>query len=193
MSYYQADDYEDVEAELGESDEAARRRPRTRYQAQGNRQYMPRPQRPGAPSTGQVSNAFEKVGADVLKLAEQLKALELRVDANNTVARRGLRTVGADLQQTKMFSAMLPLLSQPKTLDVTGTVVDDKQQVVLKPGDKLLKPQDNTLTTILPLMLMSQSPNPLPSGDQAQAPAGGMDSNMMMMMVLALSLSGTNK
>lgn len=179
MSYYQ-DDYEDVEYELGEYDEASRSRPRPRYAAQGHQRRYMQPTRPGAASNGQVSNAFQKVGGDVLKLAEQLKALEARVDANQATARKNFQNLGADLQQTKMFSALLPMLSQPKTLDVAADVVADNT-TVLKAGDKLVRAQDNTLATVLPLLLLSQGP-----GMPGAAP-GGAD-NTMMLLVLALTL-----
>ena len=177
MSYF--NNTEEVE-DVGE---AVYRRPLPmQFQQQS---YVPARPRPGAPTNQQVNTAFDKVAADVRVLSAQVKEIEQRVETTQSRNTKALTAVRSDLGQTKMISALLPLLSRPETKEVAADVKVGDTTVFAK-GEKVVESGDDTLSTILPLLLL-MGPSTDGTGTGAQGIFGG-DNSMMMMLVLAFAL-----
>jgi hypothetical protein len=189
MSYYN-EDY-DVEMVLGESDDEAygNRKRQPRFNANRSTAYMQRPTQHGAASTSSVSQAFDKVGGDVRKLVDQNKDAESAQSRTN----KRLQAINNDLQQTKMMSALFPLLLKPETLTLAANVGGSEpgSAVVLHQGDKLLKASDDKISMLLPLLLlMGGNFGGSESGTSSES---NNNNNMMMMLVLVLALAGDKK
>jgi hypothetical protein len=198
MSYMNDTENYDESAYDGEWDEASRkRRPRSRWRMNAAR---PRPYitRPSPSPVAQVSTAFDRVGSDVRSLRAQGEDIEDKVDASSKNLYRAVAAVRNDLQQTKMLTALLPLLSRPQSKEVADDLRSDNGTLVFAKGEKVVKASDDTLTTLLPLLLIGMSP-PSPTGNGAPDGSGGGyggfggDSNGSMMMMVVLALALTNK
>ncbi|MGX9787908.1 hypothetical protein [Mycobacterium sp. MMS18-G62] len=163
-----------------ESDEAYRRPLRTptrrgSFQARTG---------PSPASQGQVQATARSLDAKIETLSNAVKALESRTNGiassqtkttaalrKETIDRRkGLDGTRADLQQTKMLSVLLPMLTQ--------------ETVTVKDGDKeldVLTASKNQFATMLPLLFLM---TPSSGGDAAKSPLG--DPMMLILLLIAM-------
>jgi hypothetical protein len=141
---------------------------------------------PGPASQSQVRETTRSLDDKIDTLRAAVTTLESRTNGIATTQqkaavalhresidrRKTLDGVRADLQQTKMFSFLLPILFQKTTTitDAAGTDLD------------VLVPQDDQLTLLLPLLLMTNSYSS--GGDTAKS---GFDPMMMVVLLLALT------
>lgn len=155
--------YEDIDEALAELDDESddeglfsRRRKRGRGRRGGYGPWS------GGRANGNVATAVQRVGTEVANLEE---------DTGTAIKR-----IRADFQNFAMMTALMPLL-----LTKTATVNTNE------PTARSVKVQvqsDNSLTTMLPLLMMSQSG----FGGSASSQGSSNNNNMMMlMMVLILS------
>jgi hypothetical protein len=190
MSYYDNEDH-DVEMALGEFDDEASHKQKKHPHYNAHKQpYMQRPHNGGAAPAASVSHAFEKVGGDVKKLVEQSRDLESEQSRNT----KQLKAIHSDLQQTKMLSVLLPLLSKPTdTVNVKNEVKDAQGNVLFNAGDKLLKAKDDKLTLLLPAMLFGMGGSSFGGSDSSSGLENNNNNMMMMMMVMAIAFLGDSK
>ncbi len=195
---YLAGELEDFESdETDESDlEAAGRRVNRRPPrvAQGKGLFRPRP---STGATGnyvtqvQLQTALARVSSEIKTNSEAIKTVSTRVTAVSTEQTRqtaALKKEAADrrkesdqakkdVRQIRDMSAILPLLSRPKTITL-ATAVDN-----LPAGTKVAVDSGDSLSLLLPFMLFGG----MGGGGTGSGSEGGSDNSMMMMaMVLAL-------
>src|ERR1044072_218571 len=164
-----------------------------------------RPPPPPAPGTGlattirpntqfvtqtQLQTALAKVGAQIKTNSDAIKTVSDRVGTqadllSKEVVARKKKTdeLEKGLRQTRELTAILPLLSRPQSVQLQGAAVVGNPPV----GPKALVDSDDTLSTILPLMLLGGGSGGSGGGGGGMFGGGG-DDNSMMMLVLALSL-----
>ncbi len=152
----------------------------------------------GSASQGQVQATARSLDAKIETLSTAVRTLETRVNGiaatqsksgvllrrESTERRKALEGVRADLQQTKMLSALLPMLTT-ETVDVVLT--PSGSGFLAGPGAagatvgtttrKFLVQPDNQLATLLPLFLLMQPPA---GTDGAKS---GFDPMMLMLFV----------
>jgi hypothetical protein len=165
------------------------------------RRFGRRPPPPTAPGTGlvtprpntqfvtqtQLQTALAKVGSQIKTNSDAIKTVSDRVSSqadllSKEVVARKKKTdeLEKGLRQTRELTAILPLLSRPKSVQLQSSAVVGSPS----PAPKALVDSDDTLSFILPLMLLGGSGG---SGGGGMFGGGG-DDNSMMMLVLALSL-----
>ena len=140
---------------------------------------------------GQLQTALAKVGAQIKTNSDAIKTVSDRVSTQadllgKEVIARKKKTdeLEKGLRQTRELTAILPLLSRPKSVQLADTAI-----VGQGPAPKALVDSDDTLSFILPLMLLGGSGSGGGGGMFGGGGSGG-DDNSMMMLVLALTLSG---
>lgn len=168
----EADDEDIEDAVLGEDDFSERRRRRVgRANGARNGYNKPRIEKSFA-TQAQLQQVSDKIAKDI-------RALDSTVRSVQTAARRNQGSLNQSLQ----MMALLPLLTKKTaTVSSTGT---------LPANTKVVVDDNDTLTTMLPLMMMMQAPGMTYSANgqsQSQSQSmGGMDPMMMMMMVMVIS------
>lgn len=169
-----ADDLDSLldDIDLNTFDEA-RRRPKGSVRTPSSRSSFQARQAPTAASQSQVQSAARTLDAKIDTLSASVKALETRT---NTLAaeqdrtgalvkkevierRRSAAAIQGDLQQTKLMSVLLPMITT-KTAEVE---IDGKTT-------KVLTQSDNQFASLLPLLLVLTPPTPTTAG--ADAPKG---------------------
>lgn len=183
---------EDIDSFLEgiESDEfeerTRRRRPPVRTPSRQT-SFVPR-STPTPATQGQVQAATRTIDSKIETLSNAVKALEARSTGlsasqdrlgaalNKEVAERKKVIDGtrADIQQTKMLSAILPLVTQT-TADATDNTTGKSVKVLTR--------SDNQLASLLPLLLLM---SPGAGAGDGKGPLGG-DNTMMLMMLVLLS------
>lgn len=167
------------------------RRPPPRT-APGTGLVTPRPSTQFVTQT-QLQTALAKVGAQIKTNSDAIKTVSDRVGTqadllSKEVVARKKKTdeLEKGLRQTREMTAILPLLSRPKSVQLDPSALADPKPAVTP---KALVDSDDTLSFILPLMLLGGSGSGSGSGGGGMfGGGGGGDDNSMMMLVLALSL-----
>jgi hypothetical protein len=190
---FELDEAEDLtEADPGELDEAAPRtwsRPRVASGQNLNRQ------RPTGQyvTQAQLEAAVAKVGAQIRTNSNAINQLGTRVATaaatvkkESTDRKKDVSTLKSNLSQTQQMSAILPLLSQPRSVNVTGLAADG-----IPDNTKVLVDGSNTLALLLPMLLLTGIGGG-PSADGSTPSSGGLfgggDNSSMMMLALILAL-----
>jgi hypothetical protein len=181
--------------EADESDEAAPRRPWTRPRvATGQNLFRPRPETQYV-TQAQLQAAMSRVGAQVRTNSTAITQLNTRVAAatatvkkETTDRKKDVTALRSNLSQTQQMSAILPLLSQPRSVTVTGLGADG-----IPDNTKVLVDGSNTLALLLPMLLMAG----IGGGSGTDSTGGtsgggglfgGGDNNSMMMLAMILAL-----
>jgi len=171
--------------DLSESDERVRRPPVRTPSPRSS--FQPR-QGPAPATQTQVQAAARNLDVKIETLSTAVKALETRTNAlsadhDRTKAtlrkevvdrRRTVDAIKADLQQTKMMSVLLPLLTAGETV----TLQNEEGKDV-----KVVGQSDNQLAGILPFLLLMGGGSS--GGDASKGPLG--DSTSLLLMALVLS------
>lgn len=140
----------------------------------------------------QLQTALAKVGAQIKTNSDAIKTVSDRVSTQadllgKEVVARKKKTdeLERGLRQTRELTAILPLLSRPKSVQLANNATVPAAAAGAAP--KALVESDDTLSFILPLMLLSGSGSGGGGGMFGGGGSGGDDSSMMM-LVLALTL-----
>jgi len=175
--------------ESDESDERSgrgRRGRRSPQTASGTGLSTPRPNSQYVTQT-QLQTALAKVGAQIKTNSDAIKSISSRVSAqaemlSKEVVARKKKTDELDkgLRQTREMSAILPLLSKPKTVQLSAAAVPAGTT-----PPRAFVDSDDTLSLLLPMMLMGGMGG---SGSGGGGMFGGGDDNSMMMMMMVLAL-----
>lgn len=168
----EADDEDIEDAILGEDDLSERRRRRGGRNGGRNGYNKPRIEKSFA-TQAQLQQVSDRIAKDI-------RALDASVRSVQSAARRNQ----GSLNQSMQMMALLPLLTK-KTATVTATGA-------LPAGTNVVIDDNDSLTTMLPLMMMMSMPGMSSSTNGQGQSQGGMDPMMMMMMVLVIS-QGNNK
>lgn len=182
-------------------DEAARPRGFRRSQVSVARGTPASPQRPAGNyvTQTQLQTAVARLTGQITTNSRAIKAVESRTNtigaeqtrqsaalrkeiADRKKATDGLRN---DLQQTKQIAALLPLISQPSSIQAfvaptSGAPATQQAQVLVA--------SNNTLNTLLPLLLLT--------GDSSSGSGGGLlggSDSTTTLLVLALALGGIGR
>ncbi len=181
--------------EMYEADEAARRwppHPRPKL-ATGQNLFRPRPTAQYV-TQAQLETALARVGSQIRtnstaisQLGTRAAAATAAVKKETTDRRKDTEKIKNSLSQTQQLAAILPLLSQPKTLPYPPAASGGTDANLV--GQTLLVDGSNTLNLLLPLLLLT-------SVGDGGAGGGGLfggtgSDNTMMMLVLVLALSGS--
>jgi hypothetical protein len=192
MPDYEADEALDEMFESDEAidealDEAARSwsRPRAPKTASGRGLYAPRPQTQYV-TQAQLQTALAKVGAQVRTNSTAISQIGGRAAAAAAAAKKesldrkkDVTAVKSNLSQTQQMAAIMPLLTQPKSVGpVTGVPgVPEGSKVLVDSG---------TSNLLLPLLLMTSVGDSGGSGGGLLG--GGSDNSNMLMLALVLGL-----
>jgi len=179
--------------EADESDEAAPRRPWSRPRvASGQNLFRARPETQYVTQT-QLQAAMSRVGVQVRTNSTAISQLNTHVAAANatvkketTNRKKDVAALRSNLSQTQQMSAILPLLSQPRSVTVTGLAADG-----IPESTKVLVDSGNTLALLLPMLLMSGiggGSTDSSGGTSGGGLLGGGDNNSMMMLAMVLAL-----
>jgi hypothetical protein len=129
--------------------------------------------------------ALTKVGSQIKTNSEAIKSVSSRVGAQaevltKEVAARKKETdqLRKDLRQTREMSAILPLLSAPRSVLLNASATKDGTT------PKALIASDDTLSFLLPFMLLGGMGGSGSGGGGMFGSGGGDDSGMMMMLLL---------
>ena len=173
--------------DLGEFEERARpSRPRAPVRTPSSRSSFQPRQAPTAASQTQVQAAARNLDAKIETLSKAVKDLETRTTAisaeqtRTTAAltkeialrKRTTDTIRADVQQGKMLSVILPMLTQGDTVEVT----DDSTGKTVK----VLTASDNQFASMLPILILMGGAG---GGGDAKGPLGD-SSNLLLMALL---------
>jgi hypothetical protein len=137
-------------------------------------------------SQTQVHAAARNLDSKIETLTTAVKALETRANSaateqdRTTVAlrkeitdrKKTADTIRGDLQQTKMLSVILPMVTQD-TVPATNTATGQPVQVVAQ--------SQNQFASILPLLLLMGGS----SGDSAKGPLGDQMTTLMFVLLLS--------
>jgi hypothetical protein len=196
MAVLEADEademFESDEAdEADESDEEAGRvwlRPRV---ATGQNLYRPRPQTRFV-TQAQLQTALAKVSGQIRTNSNAIRQVGNRVSAaaaaikkETSERKKDLEKVRNALSQTQQMAAILPLLTQPKSVKPKTTTDFDTGTNVLVDGS-------NTMSLLLPLLLLTSIGDGSGTGGGlfgGTGSIGGTDNTMMMLLVV-LAISG---
>jgi hypothetical protein len=156
--------------------------------ATGTGLVSPRPNNQYVTQT-QLQTSLAKVGDQLKANSNAIGGLSERVSAQTEVIRKEVTArkketdqLKKDLNQTRQMSALLPLLSKPKSIQLQASAVPTGTS----PVPKALVESNDAFGLLLPLMLMGGM-----GGSSGGSGGGGMfggDDSGMMMMVLALTL-----
>lgn len=177
------------DVDLGEFDERVRR---SSVRTPSSRSSFQARQAPSAASQGQVQAATRNLDVKIDTLSNALKAVESKVNAlaaESEKTRAGVRKEIArdrktddalrnDIQQTKLLSVLLPLLSQGDSIEVTK---DDGSTA------KVATQSSNQLATLLPILLLFGGGYGSGSGD---GKPGGLGDPVMLILLLTLLNKG---
>ena len=182
--------YEDLESMLDgfesyEFEERAPRRPPVRTPSRQS-SFAPRPTTTSATQT-QVQSAARNLDSKIETLSNAVKALEGRVngvsaDQVRTTAalkkeiddrKKVTEVIRADVQQTKVLGALLPLVGQ-STVEIRE--VDAEGQATGK-VQKVLAPPTNPIATMLPIFLL------LGSGTGGDGARGGFGDGILPLLI----------
>jgi predicted RNase H-like nuclease (RuvC/YqgF family) len=175
--------------DFGEFEEAApRRSPRAQVRTP-SRQSSFQPRQTTTPaSQTQVQAAARNLDSKIETLTGAVKALETRANSmaaeqdkttsalgkEITARKKGSDAIRGDLQQTKMLSVMLPLLTQ-ETVPATGAQGQQLQVVTQS---------QNQFASILPFLLLMGGMGGS-SGDSSKGPLGDQSSMLMLLLLLS--------
>jgi hypothetical protein len=193
MPDYEADEALDEMFESDEAidealDEAARSwsRPRAPKTANGRGLYTPRPQTQFV-TQAQLQTLAAKVGAQIRTTTSAINQIHGRAAAAAASAKKeaidrkkDMASVKNNLSQTQQMAAIMPLLTQPKSLPVAGTDGIPKDT-------KVLIDSGSTTSLLLPLLLMT-SVGGDSSGSGGGLFGGGSDNSTLLMLALVLGL-----
>lgn len=179
----ETDESEPYEARRG----GRRRPPRT---ASGSGLSTPRPSTQYVTQT-QLQTALAKVGAQIKTNSDAITTVSNRVGTQaelltKEVAARKKESdqIKRDLRQTRELAAILPLLTQPTSVQLTAAAVPAGTT-----PPKALIQSDDSLGTLLPFLLLGGMGSAGSSGGGGGLfGSGGGDDSGMMMLVLALTL-----
>jgi|SRR5579884_3317384 len=195
-------EYSELESEyeaLGDSEamelSEARRRPAPRPST-GQSTYRPRPQTGQYVTQAQLQTALERVAGQIRANSTAIRDASSRVAAAENTLRREIaarsKTVDQnkrDIQQVATISALLPLLTQAPTVNVTENILGPGGvgDVIIPAGTQLLKDTPGTdLKDLLPLLFLTGV-----GGGGGSAPgAGGMDSTLLLVVAM-LAVGGS--
>jgi hypothetical protein len=131
-----------------------------------------------------------RVGSQIRANSNAVRTLTGRVDSTLATVRKETadrkkeaEAQRKDLRQTKEMSALLPLLTQPRSVGPTTELGASG----IPDGTRPLVQSDDALSMLLPFMLLMSDTST--SGGGGGLFGGGGDSSSMMFLVLALSLS----
>jgi hypothetical protein len=196
MPDYEADEALDEMFESDEGideafDEAARSwsRPRPPKTASGKGLYAPRPQTQYV-TQAQLQTALAKVGAQVRTNSTAISQISGRASVAVATAKKEsldrkkeITAVKNNLSQTQQMAAILPLLTQPKSVGpVSGLAADG-----IPDGNKVLVDSGSTTNLLLPLLLMTSMGDSSGSGGGGLF-GGGSDNSSLLMLALVLGL-----
>ena len=190
IASFEAEDY--GEADYSEARRGGRRSPpRT---ASGSGLSTPRPSSQYVTQT-QLQTALTKVGAQIKTNSDAITSVSNRVSTQTELLTKEVAArkkeseqIKRDLRQTREMAAILPLLSQPSSVQLTAAAVPTGTT-----PPKALVDSGDTLSTLLPFLLLggmggSSSGSGGGGGGGMFGSGGGDDSSSMMMMVLLLTL-----
>lgn len=172
------------DVDFGEFDERVRR---SSVRTPPSRSSFQARQAPTAASQSQVQSATRNLDVKIETLSASLKAVESRVNAlaaESEKTRAGVRkeimtsrraddSLRSDVQQTKLLSVLLPLLSQGDTIDVEkddGTVA------------KVVTRSTSQMSSLLPILLLFGGGFGSGSTDNK----GGLGDPVMLILLLTL-------
>jgi hypothetical protein len=174
--------------DFGEFEEAApRRSPRAQVRTP-SRQSSFQPRQTATPaSQTQVQAAARNLDGKIETLTSAVKALETRANSmaaeqdrttsalgkEITARKKGSDAIRGDLQQTKMLSVLLPLLTT-ETVPATGAQGQQLQVVTQS---------QNQFASILPFLLLMGGMGG--SGDSSKGPLGDQSSMLMLLLLLS--------
>jgi hypothetical protein len=167
--------------EADEADEAARRRWPPPRVATGQGLFRPRPQTQYV-TQAQLQAALARVSAQERTNANAIRQIGSRVSTaaaavskETSDRKKETGKIKSNLSQTQQMAAILPLLTQPKSIKDTDVGSSLTGQQVLVDGS-------NTLGLLLPMLLLTSV------GDGGGGLFGGSgDSSMLMMLALVLA------
>ena len=173
------------DTDFGEFEERARPvRSRARVRTPSSRSSFQARQAPTAASQSQVQAATRTLDAKIETLSRAVKDLEGRTAALTTeqtrtstalakevaLRKRSIETTRNDLQQTRMLSVLLPMLTQGETTEV----VDEATGKTIK----VLTASDSQFASMLPLLLLTSGG----AGTDSKGLLG--DSNNLLLLAL---------
>lgn len=178
------DELESLLDDLGEFDERARPRTTVRTPT-GRSSFQPR-QAPSAASQSQVQAAARNLDSKIETLSNAVKALETRTntitaDVEKTMAglrkefsvrQKGSESLRSELQQTKLMSVLLPMLT---TETVKAQDPDGKEITVVTQSQ-------NQFASFLPFLLLMGGGMGGGGGDSSKGPLG--DSSTLFLLLL---------
>ena len=181
--------------ESDESDEAVWRRPSYRRPAPrtapGSGSYRA-PVQNTYVTQRELQESIQRVDAKITTNSDAIKAVNARVNTLGTDVARQTTVVKKETDERKkdvsglrnnvQLSALLPLLTQPKTKDVTAENVSGTG---LTKGDKILVDGSNSLSALLPVILLGGLGTS--SDSSSSGGAGGMNDLTTLFLVLALT------
>jgi hypothetical protein len=180
-----------------ESDEAARSwRPKGKV-ASGRNLYSPRPQSQYV-TQQQLQTALAKVGAQVRtnsntisQIGTHVTHLTAHIKREAVDRKKDINALRSSLSQTQQMSAIMPLLTQPKSLATTGLGLDG-----LPDGTKVMVDSGSSFSLLLPMLLMGSMGDSSTTTNGSSSPMGGGglfgggDGNMMSAFLMFAVLGG---
>lgn len=202
LAYYESDETDESEPEFfgrrGGRGGGRRPPPRT---APGSGMFQPRPQTSAAGGANyvtqpQLQTALARVGEQIKTNSEAIKTLSARANTlaaeqerQAAVLKRETERSRRDLRRVSEMSALLPLISKPKsqTITIPSVPADVNAGIPAVPAKevKVLVDSDDSLSTLLPFMMMGGIGG---SGGSGGGLMGGGEDNSMMFLVLALAM-----
>ena len=186
-------DLSELDSDAAEADwsEKAPKRPSSQSS------YKPRPT-PGAQpgvTQAQLEAALARVDGKIKTVADGVSTISSRVNSLAAGAKKeadarkkSTDNTSKDLNSKLQMLALLPLLIQPSTATLTGTVTTPGGNTITNPNIALADP-NSTLDSLLPLLLVSGMGGAGTGGSGGYGLGDGSDGGMML-LALALAFSG---
>jgi hypothetical protein len=196
LNLLEADEADEV-FEADEADEAGGRRFfRPAQVASGRDLYRPRPQTQYV-TQAQLETALARVGSQVRtnsnaigQLGNRVSATAAAVNKESGNRKKETTAIRNNLSQTQQLAAILPMLTQPRSITVGGLPAS---VTGLKDGTQVLVDGSNTLNLLLPLLLLTSIGDGGSGSGSGSGPFGGSgDSSSLMMLALILSTQRTS-
>ena len=195
MADYELDlselDSDFAEADL--SEKAAPKRPSSQSS------FKPRPGAgtPQAVTQAQLEAALARVDGKIKTVADGVSTISSRVNSLASAAKKEAETrkkstdnTSKDLNSKLQMLALLPLLIQPGTATLTGTVTTPGGGTITNPNIALADP-NSTMDSLLPLLLVSGMGTG--TGSSGGFGFGDGSDGGMLLLALALAFSNNNK
>lgn len=145
----------------------------------------------------QLQTALARVGAQVRTNSNAIKQVGARVVAataaikkETSERKKDLEKVRNALNQTQQMAAILPLLTQPKSITTTADIPGG-----IPRGTQVLVDGSNTINLFLPLLLLTSIGDGSGTGGGGLLGGGGAggDNTMMMLLIILAATGGLGK